>query len=321
MELFTSFAIALGVGAVLGHLLIPVLSRLKFGQTVRHDGPQTHYVKSGTPTMGGWVIWGAISVALLVNGSLLTFAPFLVVILGHALLGYIDDYIKAVHKDPEGLAGSWKLLGQVVLALFFALVYMLGTELNSVFLPLIGQHLPLGSLYPVFIVCYMVFFSNAVNFADGVDSLCGGLTIIFCALCLVVALQLGHPDIALFAATLIGGIAAFLLYNRHPARLFMGDTGSLGLGAALAGMALLLRQEIALLVAGSVFVVEVLSVTIQKLYFKYTRRKYGEGRRFFRMAPIHHHFEVLGWSEQRVVQTFWLAALVSALLGYLLIRY
>ena len=317
--LLTSGLVALIAGIIIGPLLIPMLRRLKFGQTVRSDGPQTHLIKTGTPTMGGILIWSALLVSLAWHHQLAAeLLPFLVVIVGHALLGFADDYIKAVHKDPGGLAAKTKLIGQFLLA---ALFYwgMLRGGITDIAIPYTGFSIPLGPLYPLFTMVYMVFFSNAVNFADGIDGLCGGLTLIYSTLVLALAWRSGDSSLGLLASSLIGSLLAFLAFNLHPARLFMGDTGSLGLGAALAGMALLLHQEIALVGAGILFLLEILSVILQVSWFKYTRRKYGAGRRIFRMAPFHHHFELLGWSEWRVVSLFWSVALFAAVITYLFI--
>ena len=315
-DLLTMGGLALGCGIILGPLLIPFLRRLKFGQSIRHDGPKTHLVKAGTPTMGGFLIWGAMAIALTfwqrwTRESLLLG----LVILGHALLGFLDDYIKAVYKNPDGLSARWKLIGQIGLSISFY-IFLLRDAVTNIRIPLLNIAIPLGPLYPVFVVLYLAFFSNAVNFADGIDGLNGGLTAIFSFLCIIIACNQEQLDLAFFTAAMLGGILAFLVFNRHPARLFMGDTGSLGLGAALAGLALLLKQEVALFIAGIIFVIEIFSVIIQVLYFKKTK-----GKRFFKMAPIHHHFEMLGWSEWRVDFTFWSIAILAAFLGYALTIY
>ncbi|MCL2498327.1 MAG: phospho-N-acetylmuramoyl-pentapeptide-transferase [Symbiobacteriaceae bacterium] len=310
--------IALGCGLVLGPWFIRLLRQLKFRQTVRSDGPQTHLSKTGTPTMGGILIWSACLLGLTLqrawNRQLLV---FIAVILGHGLLGFLDDYIKAIYKNPEGLAARWKLLGQFALATLFYRQLLHGGA-TSLYFPWLGE-LPLGILYPAFALLYMVFFSNAVNYADGIDGLCGGLTFIFTMLCVLVAREQGETSLVTLGLALGGGILSFLAFNLHPAKLFMGDTGSLGLGAALAGFALLLRHEIALLLAGILFLVEMLSSIMQVSYFKYTRIRFGTGKRIFRMAPYHHHLELGGWSEWRVVLTFWGVALGAAAVGYLLI--
>ncbi|MCL2547570.1 MAG: phospho-N-acetylmuramoyl-pentapeptide-transferase [Symbiobacteriaceae bacterium] len=317
-KMLTMILITALVGIILAPLQIYFLRRLKLGQTIRPDGPQTHLIKAGTPTMGGFIIWSALVLAMLLSG--MTGSPLtrlLLVVFGHVALGFLDDYIKSVRKDPEGLSPRWKLLGQLLLSLYFYLA-LLRDGAQSLFIPLFGIDLYLGFLYPVFVILYMVFFSNAVNFADGIDGLCGGLTLISSLLCMFFALRQGDIELASFAAALCGGIVAFLCFNLHPARIFMGDTGSLGLGAAIAAMSLLLRQELLMLLAGFLFIVEMLSVILQVSYFKYTRRRYGSGRRIFRMAPFHHHLEQLGWSEWRVVILFWGLACLSASLAYLM---
>ena len=309
-----SAGIALVAGVLSGPTLIAWLYRLKYGQSIRTDGPQSHLKKAGTPTMGGFLIWFALLVSLACQRI---FSPMvgclLLVTLGHATLGYLDDYIKAVRKNPDGLSARAKLIGQFTLAgLFYAL--LLASEPQTIHIPIVNLEWHMGVLYPCFVVLYMVFFSNAVNFADGIDGLNGGLCIIFSLICMVVAFAQGQQYLALLAAALVGALVSFLVFNLHPAKLFMGDTGSLGLGAILAGMALLLRQEFALLFAGIVFLAEMLSVIIQVLYFKRTG-----GKRFFRMAPIHHHFELLGWSEWRIDFTFWGIAGLASLVAYTLL--
>jgi len=306
-------------GLLLAPVQIMLLRRLKLGQSIRSDGPQTHYIKAGTPTMGGFIIWTALLLGLLFTGALnSSHISLLLVVFGHGILGFLDDYIKSVKRNPEGLSARWKLVSQTLLGIFFWFS-LLRDSTQVINIPLLGVDLPLGLLYPVFAVLYMVFFSNAVNFADGIDGLCAGLTLIFTVLCLFISLRQGDLILAQFATAQAGGIISFLVFNLHPAKIFMGDTGSLGLGAALAAMSLLLHRELLLLFAGVIFLAEMLSVILQVSYFKYSRRKYGSGRRIFRMAPIHHHFEQLGWSEWRVVSVFWGIAIVAALISWLLI--
>ena len=309
-----SAGVALAAGVLSGPQLISWLYRLKYGQSIRTDGPQSHLKKAGTPTMGGFLIWFALLVSLAVQRVINPQVGWLMLItLGHAVLGYLDDYIKAVRKNPDGLSARAKLIGQFSLAGLFY-VALLASGPQTLVIPLVQWEWHMGVLYPCFVVLYMVFFSNAVNFADGIDGLNGGLCIIFSLMCMVTAFLQGQQDLALVAAALVGALASFLVFNLHPAKLFMGDTGSLGLGAILAGMALLLRQEFVMLLAGIVFLAEMLSVIIQVLYFKRTG-----GKRFFRMAPIHHHFELGGWSEWKIDFTFWGIAGIASLIAYALL--
>ncbi len=303
--------IALAAAAVTGPLLIPLLHRLKFGQSIRQEGLQSHYIKTGTPTMGGFIIYLGLMAGLLYAGQWTrAIGVLLLLVFGHGILGFADDYIKSALKNPEGLSARAKLIGQFSLAALFCWLLAgkgLTTELA---LPILHWQLPLGAFYWLLALLYLVFFSNAVNIIDGVDGLCSGQTMIATLFCFFVALLQQQTDLAAFCAALIGALAGFLLFNLHPARIFMGDTGSLGLGAALAAMALLLKIETLMLWVGMVFIVDIFSTIIQVLYFKATK-----GKRLFKMSPIHHHFELCGWSEWKIVFVFWAFGLFFALTG------
>lgn len=293
-----------------GPLLIPVLRRMKFGQQIRKEGPQGHQKKAGTPTMGGTIILLALAVASLrfadKNPELLI---LLVASLGFGLVGFLDDYIKILFKRSLGLTAKQKLLGQFVVS--GAVCYLLvqighPTDLR---VPLADIVLPLGWLYFPFVIIMMLGMSNAVNFTDGLDGLLAGTSAIAFGAYTVIAMKVHHPEAAIFSAAMVGAVLGFLVFNAHPAKVFMGDTGSLGIGGGLAAVAILTRAELLILVIGGVFVVEMLSVIIQVWSFK-TR-----GKRVFKMSPIHHHFELVGWSEWRVVIAFWIAGLLFAVLG------
>jgi len=314
-QLIYPAALAFLVALALGPLLIPVLRRLKFGQSIRADGPQRHKAKAGTPTMGGLMILAALAVsALLFAGRSPDVWLALFVTFGHGLIGFADDYIKVVLKRNLGLRAREKLLGQIVMAAalaFIATAYFgRGTAL---WIPLLDITPDLGPLYYVLIFFVLVGTTNAVNLTDGLDGLAAGTTVIAAAAYAAIALSLGRQPLAAFCLALAGAALGFLCYNAHPAKIFMGDTGSLALGGALAAVAVLTRTELLLVVVGGVFVLEALSVIIQVISFQTT------GRRVFRMSPIHHHFELSGWPETKVVAVFWLAGVVFAALALIIL--
>lgn len=301
------------VGFLVMPFLIPLLYRLKFGQSIRQEGLQSHYKKSGTPTMGGFMLYISLLLGLVMGQTWsVRIWVLLAVVLGHGLLGFLDDYIKSALKNPDGLSAKMKLIGQFSFAAL--LVYFLYSQghTTGVAIPFIAFTIPFGVLYWPIALVYMVFFSNAVNIIDGVDGLCSGQTFIVTVFCAMIAHHQGQSDLLYFCISLSGALLAFFAFNRHPAKIFMGDTGSLGLGAALAALALFLKLEIIMLWVGMVFIVDIFSTIIQVLYFKKTK-----GKRLFKMSPIHHHFELSGWSEWKIVLVFWAWGLFFAGSGWL----
>ncbi len=307
------FLLAFGLTALGCPLLIKKLRSLRFGQQIREDGPASHGAKSGTPTMGGAVFIPAAILALLVTAKAAAFLlGAILVTAGCALIGFIDDYSKLALRQSLGLKARSKLLGQVLITLL--LIFILvnsGLYSTAVMIPIFGVTLDLGPLYPVLLFLLILGFSNSVNLTDGIDGLAAGAASIAFIPFVVIALRSGSPEAALFSAALIGACLGFLLYNRHPARLFMGDTGSLGLGGALAATAVFLKAELFLVIIGGLFFIEALSVMGQVASFQLT------GRRILLMSPLHHHFELKGWSEWKVVLVFWAAAAILALVGLL----
>jgi len=301
-----SFALAV----ILGPLCIPLLRRLKFGQQIRQEGPQGHQKKAGTPTMGGIIILLALLLAFLrFSDRSLDVYVLLVAALGFGLVGFLDDYIKIAFKRSLGLTPKQKLFGQLLFSIAVcALLYASGHDTN-LYVPGVDWTIPLGFLYYPFLILLMLGMSNAVNFTDGLDGLLSGTSAVAFGAFAVIAMMRTEHEAAFFSAAMIGAVLGFLVYNAHPAKVFMGDTGSLGIGGGIVAVAALTKTELLLLLIGGVFVVEVLSVIIQVVSFK-TR-----GKRVFKMSPIHHHFELVGWSEWRVVITFWLTGLVLAGLG------
>jgi len=236
----------------------------------------------------------------------------LIATLGYGLVGFLDDYIKIVFKRSLGLTAKQKLLGQLIVSVVVCVILALNGHSTDIAIPLTDVSLPLGWLYYPLIVLFMMGMSNAVNFTDGLDGLLSGTSAIAFGAFTVLAMLYSQPEVALFSAAMIGAVLAFLVFNAHPAKVFMGDTGSLAIGGGITLVAVLLKEEVLLLIIGGVFVIEILSVIIQVISFKTT------GRRVFRMSPIHHHFELAGWSEWKVVIVFWLAGLVLAGLGLLI---
>lgn len=316
MENLTYLLISFLLSAILVVLLIPLLKRLKFGQSVRLEGPQSHLIKTGVPTMGGlaFLLSTTLVTAVLISSSENKAPLFLLlfILISYGLIGFVDDYIIVVKKDNGGLTSKQKLAFQILAAMIF---YILCNGLNlyqlsnSISLPILDVTLPLGFMYFVFIVFWQVGFSNAVNLTDGVDGLATTLTIIALAFLGLIANHQHLLEIVTFCYILIGSLLGFLLFNKNKAKIMMGDTGSLALGGILATISILIKQELLLLLIGLVFVCVTTSVIIQVYSVK--RR----GKKVFRMAPIHHHFELIGWSEWKIVGVFSLFGLVGGLLG------
>lgn len=309
----SSFVLSLAVGPT----AIKYLQRLRAGATIRTDGPQSHLKKAGTPLMGGIifilpVVLGAIGLLYFHNNWLRPVLGCLVYILGFGFLGFLDDYLKVTKKESQGLKAREKLFGQLLVALAFLAVFV-GQQLDTtVSIPFIGFGLDISYLYIPFIILLAMFTSNATNITDGVDGLLAGAMVFSCLSYIFIALAARQPAVAALAALLVGGLLAFLVFNYHPAKVFMGDTGSQALGGALTAFALLTKTELLMIIIGGLYVLEALSVILQVSYFKLTK-----GRRIFKMSPIHHHFELSGWSELRVVWTFWFISGLFGLLGLL----
>lgn len=300
--------------AVLSPLFIPYLRKLKFGQSIREEGPQWHQVKSGTPTMGGVMFLTAIvMVTLVISAAFQTVTAnivmLLIVTVFFGLLGFIDDYIKVVKKRNLGLTSKQKLAGQVGISAVIYLILILSGFSTDVAVPGTTWSLDIGLFYFPFLIVVLVGTSNAVNLTDGLDGLVAGSSVIAFSAFALIAFQADMMDVTMFALTVAGAMAGFMLVNVHPAKIFMGDTGSLALGGALAMIAVLTKAELLLVIIGAVFVIETLSVILQVASFKL------RGKRIFKMSPIHHHFEMSGWSEWRVVIVFWSTGLLFAILG------
>jgi len=330
------------LAVIWGPPLIKLLRRLRIGKQIRLDGPSSHQAKMGTPTMGGLMILVPVFVITVVlnfanflsgfaagraflayfgfqYGSTLIGKSILVplgVMVGFGLLGAFDDLagVRGQHQGI-GLLARYKFAGQVFIALATALGLHFALDLRSVALPTVAQKIDIGIWYVPVAMFIIVGFSNAVNLTDGLDGLAGSTAALaFAAYGIIAYLQGQYPLLA-FCFTTVGALMAFLWYNAYPADLFMGDTGSLALGATLAVVALLSGQWLLLPIVGFIFVAEAGSVILQVACFQLTKRRYGQGRRLFKMSPLHHHFELLGWSEPQVTQRFWLVGILAAMLG------
>lgn len=310
------FTLLLGflITVLLSPIFIPFLRRLKFGQSIREEGPKSHQKKTGTPTMGGVMILLSIIVTTLVmtgKFSEPTIQTFLLlfVTLGFGLLGFLDDFIKVVLKRNLGLTSKQKLLGQILISIVFYFILKQNNFSTALEIPFTNYSFELGYFYALFIVFWLVGFSNAVNLTDGLDGLVSGTAAIAFGAFAVLAWNQSQFEVSIFSVAVVGSVLGFLVFNAHPAKVFMGDTGSLALGGAIASIAILAKLEIILLIIGGVFVIETLSVILQVISFKTT------GKRIFRMSPLHHHYELIGWSEWRVVVTFWSVGLLFAIIG------
>ncbi|MDO4922083.1 MAG: phospho-N-acetylmuramoyl-pentapeptide-transferase [Phascolarctobacterium sp.] len=298
------------VCALIGPVLIKYLHKLNFGQSIRECGPASHMKKSGTPTMGGLMMLAALALALLWGSFTPRVVIALVLTLGHGAIGFIDDYIKVVMKRNLGLTAKQKFLLQFILAgayVYFAETHIGNTEL---WVPGLNVTLDFGWGYYALAFVLLVGTTNAVNLTDGLDGLVSFVSLPVTLAFAFIAYMQGLLDLSGFALGMAGACLGFLLFNRHPAQVFMGDTGSLALGGGVAALALLTRTELLLVIIGGVYVAEALSVIIQVGYFRLTG-----GKRFFRMAPVHHHFELGGWREVKVVRVFTIFSLALSAAG------
>lgn len=307
--------LAFTVNVILCPLIIPVLRRLKFGQNVRVDGPQSHLIKSGTPTMGGVMIvlaFGAAALPYIFNGNHDAKAVLLITI-GYGIVGFIDDYLKIVKKQSEGLTPMQKIIFQLAVTACFAYYIYTCTDLGTgIIIPFINKEIELGwYLYIPFLFFVMVGTVNSVNLTDGLDGLAAGVTALVATFFMIAAYG-SESGLSPICGAIIGSLLGFLLFNSHPAKVFMGDTGSLALGGFVASTAVLLKMPLMLLIVGFIYVCESISVILQVGYFKLTH-----GKRIFKMAPIHHHFEQCGLKETKVVALFYIITAIMCLIGYL----
>ena len=328
---------ALLISWFVGPRIIAMLKKRQIGETAKLEAPETHLAKAGTPTMGGLIVLASIVIPVLLWGKLHNTYVWLIltatILLG--VVGFIDDYLKVVRKYPKGLIGEYKIVGQILVGLIVGAVLYFSPEFsgyNSVTTVPFFKNLVLdfSILYIPMIIFVITATSNAVNLTDGLDGLAiGTISIAFLSIAIIsyaggrvdfsqylnIIYLPGSGELMVFSLAVIGAGLGFLWYNAYPAQVFMGDTGSLALGGALGVMMVMIKKELLLPILGGIFFAETVSVLIQKAYFKYTKRKYGQGRRVFRMAPMHHHFELLGWPEPKIVMRFYIVAIILAILS------
>ena len=296
--------------------LIKYLHELKFGQAIREEGPQSHMHKKGTPTMGGISFIISIVISLVIamfldSENMKYYFLFIYTTISFSIIGYIDDMLIVVKKKNDGLAPRKKLMLQILFSIiFYILVTFIYKDINYIHIPVFDYKLNISYLYLIFVVFWQTGFSNAVNLTDGLDGLATSVTIITTSTFALLAYKENNFPVLVFCLTIVGALIGFLLFNRNPAKIFMGDTGSLALGGILAAISVILHKEIVFLFIGLVYILETLSVIIQVAYFKKT------GKRIFKMSPLHHHFELSGYGEVKTVYVFVTIAVISSVIGY-----
>jgi phospho-N-acetylmuramoyl-pentapeptide-transferase len=321
----------------LGPKLIKLLQKKQIGEAKKIDGPKSHWSKAGTPTMGGIILITSVVIPVLLWSDIKS-TYIILILVGTVWLsgvGFLDDYLKVVRKYPNGLIARYKLLGQVLIGLLVGTVIYYSPQFAGVntltTVPFLKNvNFNFSYLYIPIIVFIITATSNAVNLTDGLDGLAIGVTtIVMLALALIsyvsgnaiyayylnILYLPGSGELTVFVAALVGASLGFLWFNSYPAQVFMGDTGSLAIGGAFGILAVLIKKELLIPILGGIFFMETISVIIQRLYFKYTKKKYGEGRRVFKMAPIHHHFEMMGWPEPKIVMRFYIIAIILAIIS------
>lgn len=315
--LIISFVIAI----ILGLIIIPILKKLKVGQIERDDGPKSHLKKQGTPTMGGIIMM--ITMILSVTGTYVFFSvtgridiankilPMLILTLGFGVIGFIDDFKKLVLKNTDGLKPKYKMLGLLIISVAFVIYLIQGAHLGTeIFIPFVKTYIEIPLiLYIPFAIIVILATTNAINLTDGIDGLSSSVSAIIVTTLVIIGISTGLPEVSIFGSIIIGAILGFLVFNLHPAKVFMGDTGSLLLGGVISALALYMKMPLILLIIALVPVLETISVILQVVYFKKT------GKRLFKMAPLHHHFELSGWKENKVVIIFSTVTLLLCIIG------
>lgn len=297
-----------------GPIFIPILHKLKFGQNIREEGPRSHQKKAGTPTMGGiiFIIASIISMIILVRkpSDEAMFALYAFIAFG--CIGFIDDFLKILHKNNLGLRAYQKMLMLLMVSFGFGFYAANNPEIGtSIIIPFMGKAVDLGIFYIPFIIVYFAATTNAVNLTDGLDGLATSVTILVMTFFVIVSFNMGNYTLSIFCAVVSGALLGFLRYNAFPAQVFMGDTGSLALGGALAAVAMILKLPLLVIIVGGVYVMETLSVILQVASFKLT------GKRIFKMSPLHHHFELCGWHETKVVSVFSIVTVILCMIAFL----
>ena len=310
-KIVMAIVISFIVASILGPIIIPLLHKLKFGQNIRQEGPKSHLKKAGTPTIGGLIFIFATIITMFVmvgnptDEAMIALYSFV----GFGFVGFLDDLLKIIKKKNEGLTSGQKMILLLIVSGFltwYASKYI-GTSIN---IPFLNGQINFGLFYIPFVMFYFAGVTNAVNLTDGLDGLATSVTVLVTTFLGIISYNLGHISLAIFCVALAGALLAFLRFNAFPARVFMGDTGSLALGGAVAMVALILKMPLILVLIGIIYVIETLSVILQVASFKLT------GKRIFKMAPIHHHFEQLGWSETKIVSVFSIITVVFCFIAF-----
>ncbi len=310
-----AFVVGTIISLIVGKFIIPILRNIKAGQSIRKEGPTSHLVKSGTPTMGGFIfLFSLIITNVLFRNFQMTTAILFISTLAFGAVGFIDDYIKVIKKRNLGLRAKQKLILQIVVAVILLIYQYTSKEATTnVYIPIVKKMVSFGIFYIPFIIFVVVGTVNSVNLTDGLDGLSSGVTIICLLFFTAVAMKFNRPNIALFSSILAGALLGFLHYNRYPAKVFMGDMGSLALGGAISAIAVLLNLPLVLPIAGGIYFIETLSVIIQVTSYKLRKK------RVFLMSPLHHHYEQKGWKETKVVKVFCAIEILLCIVGYLII--
>ncbi len=321
----TTLIISFITSVILGIIIIPILKKLKVGQIERDDGPQSHLKKQGTPTMGGIIM--IITMLIVVTGTYIFLGangqseiankllPILLLTIGFGLIGFIDDFKKLVLKNTEGLKPSYKMLGLLIISVAYVIYLVYGLHIGTeTYIPILREYIAIPIfIYIPFAIVVILATTNAINLTDGIDGLASSVSAIIITCLTIIGIRFGMPEVSMFGSIVIGAVLGFLMFNLHPAKVFMGDTGSLLLGGVISAIALYLKLPILLIVIALIPVLETLSVIIQVAYFKKT------GKRIFKMAPLHHHFELSGWKESKVVIIFSIITLILCIIGLVII--
>jgi phospho-N-acetylmuramoyl-pentapeptide-transferase len=325
-QIIITLVLSFIIAALLGPVMIPLLKRIKAGQSIREEGPESHYSKSGTPTIGGIIIiLGTIIAALIMGGSSREMWILIFSLTAFGLIGFIDDFIKVVLKRNLGLRAYQKIIMQFLAALLVVLFHLQTSGSTFVLIPfikesvqignfIIPEYLDLGAFYIPFMIFVIIATVNSVNLTDGLDGLASGVSAVVAIFFALFAVSLGFITAGIFSGAIAGACLGFLIVNANPAKVFMGDTGSLALGGGIVAVALLTESVLLIPIVGGIFFLESLSVIIQVISFKLT------GKRVFKMSPIHHHFEMIGWKETKVVAVFWTATTLLAVFAVFIIR-
>lgn len=306
--------------AILGKFIIPLLKKLKVGQSERWDGPRTHLRKQGTPTMGGIIMMISIIIITLIIfiinvKTAKIILPIALASIGFGIVGFVDDFKKVVLKNTEGLNPKLKMLGLLIVATVYTIfLEKYGNLNNEIFIPILKTYISLPEfIYIPFIILVMLATTNAINLTDGVDGLCSSCVAVMATAFSIISLKLNYPEVSIFSAIIVGACLGFLIYNLHKAKVFMGDTGSLFLGGAMSCIAIYIKMPILLILIAIVSVCETLSVILQVISHRFF------GKRFFKMTPLHHHFELSGWRENKVVAVWVLITIIASILAILMI--